>query len=131
MGYTILMKLRYGGAVVLFFLPLIAAAQTFQVFLVNLATFMNNIVIPFLIGTAFFIFAYNAIRFFVIGGSNKEGQEKAKSLALYGVAAFVVIIVFWGIINMLTSSIGLDGCAQPGSDYVDRKFIGPKLPLCP
>lgn len=125
------MKLRYGAAVTLFFLPLVAAAQTFQVFLVNLATFLSDIVIPFLIGIAFFIFAYNAVRFFVIGGANPEAQDKAKSLALYGILAFVLIITFWGIINMLTSSIGLDGCDQLHSDYVTRKFVGPMPLPCP
>lgn len=129
------MKLRHGALLTLFFLPLVAAAQTFQVFLVNLATFASDIFIPFLIGIAFFIFAFNAVRYFVIGGSNQESQEKAKSLALYGVLAFVLFVVFWGIINMLTSSIGLecDGveARKVESDYAWRDKIGPTPSVCP
>jgi len=100
------------------FLPLVASAQTLQVFLPSLIFFLSDIVIPFLLGIAFLFFIINVIRFFVAGGSNEEGREKAKSLAIYGIAAFVFIIIFWGIINMLSYSIGLDGYVQPIPDYI-------------
>ncbi len=110
--------------------PLVASAQTFQNFLVNVVVFLNNIVIPFLMGIAFLIFVINAIRYFVIGGNNEEGREKAKALALYSVAAFVFIIIFWGITNMLTTSLGLGGCTQPYSDYYLQKVSGPPPAPC-
>jgi len=76
-------------------------------YIVALVTFVNNLVIPFLLGMAFLLFVINVFRFFIIGGSNTDSQEKARALALYGVGAFVLIIIFWGIINILTSSLGL------------------------
>lgn len=100
--------------------PLVASAQSVQEFLTNFMLFSSNYVIPFLIGIAFVFFVFNAIRFFVIGGSNEEGKEKAKALAIYGVSAFVLIIIFWGIINLLTSSLGLDDSEVPVSDYMQR-----------
>lgn len=101
-------------------LPVFAHAQTLQLFLGNIIPVINSTIIPFLFGIAFLIFAINVIRFFVIGGSSEDSQEKAKALAMYGVLAFVLIIVFWGVVNLLASSLGLEGEAPVTSDYIDR-----------
>ncbi len=77
--------------------------------------FFNEYLIPFLLGIAFLIFVWNAIKFFVINGATDEGRENAKNLALYSIAAFVFILSFWGIVNILTDGIGLDNC---GNDIV-------------
>jgi len=103
---------------------LAAAAKTAtdaQSYLKTFVAFVNSTIIPFLIGIAFLFFIINVVRYFVIGSTSDEGREKAKSLAIYGVAAFVFIIVFWGIINMLTSSLGYQNGVQPNSDYVVPK----------
>lgn len=113
------MKLLKISLLSLLLLPRLSHAQTFQAFLNNFVIFVSNTLIPFLIVIAFLFFVYNAIRYFVFEGSNEDGQEKAKSLALYGVFAFVLIIIFWGIVNLLASSIGLDGENAPASDYVE------------
>ncbi|MFT7644840.1 MAG: hypothetical protein ACI9BF_000501 [Candidatus Paceibacteria bacterium] len=117
------------ASVLFFSLPLIAsAAETLQSFLPNFLIFLNNIVIPFLIGIAFLFFVINAVRFFILGSTSVSGtgdskktvqgdRSKARALAVYGVATFVFIIIFWGIVNMLTTSIGLDGVSQPVPDY--------------
>ena len=80
-------------------------------------TFSNNTLIPFLLGLAFLFVVINAIRFFVIGGAEAPSQEKAKALAIYGVAAFVVIVIFWGVVNLLSSSLGFTGKKMPTPDY--------------
>jgi len=99
--------------------PRLSHAQDFQSFLNNFVIFIDRTLIPFLLAIGFLFLVYNAIRYFVFEGNNEEGQEKAKSLALYGVFAFVLIIIFWGIVNLLASSIGLDGENAPQSDYVE------------
>ncbi len=112
-------------------LPLLTFAQTaapttsgtgLQNFFKNLLTFINNALIPSILGLAFLFFIINVIRYFVIGGAEEEGRENAKNLALYSVLAFVTIIVFWGIVNLLSSSLvslGIDKTV-PTSDYVDK-----------
>lgn len=108
--------------------PAITHAQSVQNLLVSIVNFLNNTLIPFLLGLGFLFFAINAIRYFVIGGSNETEQEKAKALALYGILAFVLIIAFWGIVNVLVDGIGLGGECQPHSDYYLNKFVGPPAP---
>jgi hypothetical protein len=93
-------------------------------YIIAFVTFTNNIVIPFLLGMAFLFLVINVFRFFIIGGANTDSQEKARALALYGVGAFVLIIIFWGIINILTSSLGLAQYATSNNTCFDYD------PLC-
>ena len=81
-------------------------------YIIGFIGFVNNIVIPFLLGIAFLFFVINVFRFFILGGANTDSQEKARSLAIYGVGAFVLISILWGIINILTSSLGLAQLGQ-------------------
>jgi len=90
-------------------------------YVINFVTFVNNIVIPFLLGIAFLFFVVNAIRFFVVGGANPETKEKARSLAVYGVLAFVLVMTFWGITALLTSSLGLNQYATSDNTCFDYK----------
>ena len=88
-----------------------------QNFIVDLVNFANGVFIPFLLGIAFLIFVFNVFRFFILGGTNEDSKQKAKSLAIYGVLAFVFIMIFWGIVNMLAGSLGLDTELIPCPDY--------------
>jgi len=108
--------------------PVVAEAQTLQNLLINFTKFLSTIIIPFLIAVAFFFFVVNAVRYFIIESTNETGREKAKALALYGVLAFVFIIIFWGIVNMIASSIGLQGKAQTTPDYLENAAF--KNPTC-
>lgn len=104
------------------FLPSVVHAQSsLQSLLIGFTKFLDSIVIPFLLAIAFFVFAINAVRYFIFQSTSEDGREKAKALAIYSVFAFVLIIIFWGIINLLSTSIGLDGVTQPEQDYVKMK----------
>jgi len=74
-------------------------------YVIDITEFLNEVIIPFLFAIAFLVFIYNAIRYSVIEGSNEEGQEKARALALYSIAAFVFLIIFWGVVSLLTESL--------------------------
>jgi len=103
----------------LVFIPNLVFAQgTLQSLLANIPIFLSDIVIPFLFGIAFLFFVINVIRYFVIGGSSEEGREKAKDLLIYSIAAFVLLIIFWGLVNMLVETLGLGGETQPCPDYI-------------
>lgn len=119
--------MKYSLAGTLFFLPLVSFAQStgsVQGLIAGTIGFINEILIPFVLGIAFLFFVINAVRFFIVGGSSDEGKENAKSLAIYSIGTFVFILAFWGLINVIASGIGLveqpciDGTSlQP--DYID------------
>ncbi len=105
----------FTGIGTLLALPVIASAQfdpgggEFGTLLGNILGFTNGVLIPFILGIGFLVFVWGMFQFFIAGGANEEKKEKGKSLMVWAVVGFVLIIVFWGIINLLTSSTGLDG----------------------
>lgn len=92
-----------------------------QTLLTGILTFLNEAVVPFLLALAFFVFLWNAFRFFILGGSNEEDQEKARSLATWGITAFVIIISFWGIVNFLVTGFGFGRTDPITPDYMQSK----------
>lgn len=101
----------------MFALPFIAAAQIadgpdaggFGDLLNNILGFTNTTLIPFIIGIGFLVFVFGMFQFFIAGGANDEKKEQGKSLMIYATLGFVLIIIFWGVVNLLAGSTGLEG----------------------
>lgn len=99
------------------FVPLTASAQLateggggpFELLLKNILNFANTVLIPFIIGIGFLFFVWGMFLYFIAGGHSDESKEKGKSLMIHATIGFVVIIIFFGAINLLTSSTGLEG----------------------
>jgi hypothetical protein len=88
-----------------------------QAFLTSILTFLNTIILPFLIALAFLFFIWNATRYFIIGGGSEESQQKAKILAFWGIAAFVLIVSLWGIVNLIVGGLGFGTSTVIFPDY--------------
>ncbi|MEZ4104487.1 MAG: hypothetical protein R3B60_04375 [Candidatus Paceibacterota bacterium] len=109
-------------SLVLFFLPIAnASAQLadpggvgaggggrFGDLLQTILVFANTVLIPFIVGIGFLVFVWGMFQYFIAGGANEESKEKGKSLMIYAILGFVLIIIFWGVINLLASSTGAD-----------------------
>jgi hypothetical protein len=106
--------------IMLTIVPAVAYAQGLQGFFINIVRFISTAVIPFLLGVAFLFFVINVFRFFIVGATNDESQKKAKNLATYSVLAFFTIIVFWGVVNLVSSSLGIAANQRdiPTADYL-------------
>lgn len=116
------------GAAGALVLPMLASAQIaddgggggeFQTLVENIVDFANDILIPAIIAIGFLVFVWGMFQFFIAGGANEEKKEQGKSLMIYATLGFVLIIVFWGIINLLTQSTGLDGDTLENRPTVD------------
>ncbi len=81
----------------------------FGILLNNILVFTNQVLIPFIIGIGFLVFVWGMFQFFIFGGANEESKEKGKSLMIWATIGFVMIIIFWGLIRLLATSIGLEG----------------------
>lgn len=90
----------------------------FEVLLINILDFANTVLIPFIIGIGFLVFVWGMFQYFIAGGANDEAKEKGKSLMIYATLGFVLIIVFWGVVNLLTQSIGLGGATVANTPSV-------------
>ena len=91
-----------------------------QTFLAGTITFLNGTIIPLLLAIAFVAFLWNTVQYFIIQGDSEEGQTKAKSLALWSISAFVVILSLWGIVNLLVGDLGLQNDVIV-PDYIESK----------
>jgi len=80
-----------------------AGGGGFETLLVSILKFSNNILIPFILG------------------ASDDQKEKGKNLAIYSVLAFVLVIVFWGIINLIVGTLGL----SKGADGTKQTFTVP------
>lgn len=112
------LKLFAGSAAAVLLTPVLAFAQgiavssdagPFQDLLENILVFTNTVLIPFIIGIGFLVFVWGMFKYFIVGGANDDAKEQGKSLMIYATLGFLLIIVFWGVVNLLTSSTGLQG----------------------
>jgi len=81
----------------------------FGTLLKNILTFANNVLIPFIIGIGFLVFVYGMFKYFIAGGADAGKQKEGKDLMIWATLGFVLIVVFWGVVNLLASSTGLQG----------------------
>lgn len=74
----------------------------------NILNFIDAYVIPAILSIGFLVFVWGIFQYFILGGANDEAKESGKSLIMYAIAGFVLIIAFWGIINIVSNGIGLE-----------------------
>lgn len=84
-------------------------AGPFSDMLANIAQIIDTILVPLLLTLGFLMFVWGMFKFFIVGGADEEARASGKSLMIYAVLAFVLIVSFWGLINFLSTSIGLEG----------------------
>ncbi len=108
------------GSVALFLLPFLVSAQGLTEpgggagagvgrLLRNIIEFSNSVLIPFIVGIGFLVFVWGVFQYFIAGGASDDSKEKGKNLMIYATLGFLIIIVFWGIINLLADFTGLEG----------------------
>jgi hypothetical protein len=87
----------------------------------DILTFIDGIVIPFILGIGFLVFVWGMFQYFIRGGANDEAKESGKSLIMYAIAGYVVILAFWGIVNIISGGIGLEGgvIEAPSSNFIE------------
>ncbi|HEX5774573.1 MAG TPA: pilin [Candidatus Paceibacterota bacterium] len=91
-----------------FALPLLAFAQFNATNAGTLATsiiqFINTIAVPLIFALAFIVFIWGVFRYFIMGGHDEEARDKGKSLMLWGIVGFFVMVSVWGLVNILTGT---------------------------
>ena len=57
-------------------------------------------------------------------GSTEAGQDQAKRLMLYGIAALVIMLSLWGIVNMVSGAFGIGRGRPICPDFNPNCFSG-------
>ena len=79
----------------------------------SLITFINGSLVPLVFAIAFIVFLYGVFRYFVLGGANEEKRKEGRQLIIYSVVGFAVMIVIWGLVNLIIGTLGLTNTAMP------------------
>ncbi len=90
----------------------------------NIVNFTNGILLPAVLAIAFFVFVWGIFKFFILGGANDEAKEQGKSLMIYATLGFVFIVIFWGLVNFLSTTIGLEDDSITRVKLFDPGFGG-------
>lgn len=76
-----------------------------EVFLLALAEFIFGPLLVFLLAVAFIAFVWGVLKYFIF---TVEGDRApAKSLIVWGIGGFVLILTLFGIVNLLVDFLGL------------------------
>lgn len=70
---------------------------------------IDTFIIPLILILGFVVFVWGMFKFFIVGAADEEARSSGKNLIIYSLLAFVLIISFWGLINFLSDSLGLEG----------------------
>jgi hypothetical protein len=101
-------KLAYTGAA--FLLPMLALAQVSDIQDLG-DTFIgiiNTVLVPLIFALAFIVFLWGVFKYFIMGASDAEKQEEGKSLMIYGLIGFFVMVSVWGLVNLLVGTFDLN-----------------------
>lgn len=94
-----------------------AQGRDLQWYLAAITDFINLSLIPFFFALAILFLLINITRYFVIDAADAYSREQARTYVIYAVIALVFLTSIWGIINIVTSSFGLDDQRPICPDY--------------
>ena len=76
------------------------------------ACFLNKAIIPILSLLAWVVFIFGVVTFIRSAGDEKS-KEEGKKFILWGIVALFVLVSIWGIINILSVTLGTGGVTAP------------------
>jgi|SRR3989338_1429411 len=74
---------------------------------------INDSVIPLLFAVATVFFVWGAVKFFIIQADEEAQREQGKQFMIWGIVALAVMLSVWGLVGILTSTIGQRGSVLP------------------
>jgi hypothetical protein len=104
-------KIAYIGAA--FILPALAFAQVqnIQSLGQQVIDIINTVLVPLIFALAFIVFLWGVFQYFIAGAADEEKREGGKSLMIYGLIGFFVMVSVWGLVNLLVGTFQLDTAA--------------------
>ena len=99
-----------------FGLPLAAYAATINnisdagSFVINT---INGILVPILFAVAFIVFIWGAFQTFILGAQSSDVKKAGQNHMMWGLIGFFVMVSVWGLVNILTGTIGFGNNTGP------------------
>lgn len=117
---TIMKKFAYLGSA--FALPMLAFAQIqdIQDLGDTFISIINTVLVPLIFALAFIVFLWGVFQYFIAGAGDEEKRDAGKSLMIYGLIGFFVMVSVWGLVNLLVGTFNLDSQLPP--DYPQAEY---------
>lgn len=84
-----------------FFVPAVAHAENINQFLSDIVSLIDNALIPLLLAVAFITFIYGVFKYFIAGSTSREERQQGRTMVMYSLIGFFILLSAWGIINLL------------------------------
>jgi hypothetical protein len=84
---------------------------------------INGILVPVLFAVAFIVFLYGIARKYIFSHGDPAKVSEGHKIILWGLIGFAVMLSIWGLVNLVTSTFGLNDTAPTG-DVLPR---GPEI----
>lgn len=97
--------------------PIVAMAATIEDIITMLQTIVN-VIIPLFMTVAVAVFLWGIIMYITAGG-DAEKEKAARGYIIYGIIGLFVLVAFWGLVTVITSSFGVEETthATPTVDF--------------
>ncbi|MES2668634.1 MAG: pilin [Patescibacteria group bacterium] len=116
---------KFGYLSLAFALPFVASAQVTATDAASLGSgligLINNVAVPLLFALAFIVFIYGVFQYFIAGGHDEEKRETGKSLMLWGIIGFFVMVSVWGLVNILRGTFNFNDDINYGEELPTRR----------
>jgi hypothetical protein len=92
-------------------LPLVTFAQAItsvQSGAQFIITQINSTAVPLLFSLGFIVFIFGIFQYFILSRGDEEKQQTGRNFMIYGLLGFFLMLSVWGLVNVLTGSIGLN-----------------------
>ncbi|MFA6408264.1 MAG: hypothetical protein WCW36_02200 [Candidatus Paceibacterota bacterium] len=74
---------------------------------------INSYIVPSLMAVAFIVFLWGVYKYFIFNGDSDTERAKGRDFVLWGVIGFVIITSVWGLVNMVSDTLGLTASHAP------------------
>ena len=96
-----------------FAFPFLAFAQVSSIYDAGriIIDIINNVAVPIVFALAFIVFIWGIFQYFIQGGHDEEKREAGRSLMLWGLIGFFIMVSVWGLVNILRGTFSLNNGA--------------------
>ncbi len=93
-------------------------AQGIQGVATSILGIINGVLIPIIFAIAFIVFLWGIFKYFIASGANPDERAKGKSLLMYGLIGFAIMLSLWGLVNIVVNTFNLGGVQHLPLPYI-------------